>query len=254
MTIKTEDFNKPDENPFVSANWNTWMTNKGKITSNSWDSNGSNSGIIWAASNYFFSNSQYGQARIVGSFGASGFPGIIVRGDMGGNGYILRVQSGSTLAIYAYSAGNGTLLQSQSGLTILANDIIKFEVIGTALKGYQNGVLRVSASDNMHGNGQPGLHFVGASSTDRWDDWQGEDLDVASYGQSAFNQFSSAGESNWFNNSAGSNTFNTFSSSGSGSVIYSSSGAGEFASFASNGIAWTANPAVPSRRRVVLSE
>lgn len=131
-------------------------------------------GIDWWATDTF-DNDQYSQATVTAI--ASGvYIGVAVRcsgTDNGSNmtGYLFYSDSTDGCYIDEYSNGNyiGTL--AGAGTAFAVNDVIRLEVEGTAIRGYVNGNLRLSATDSSITGGQAGIcaYDSGASRIDNWE-------------------------------------------------------------------------------------
>lgn len=230
MATQTFNFDQTDEDPFVDANWETFLTNPGKIVSNAWAPNGANSGVRWKESVTNFGDDQYSQAAI--QTDGLGQSVVMVRMDTSGNGYGVLVSS-TVLSIRSYASGSPTVLASQSGLTIIAGDVIKIVVEGTSIRAYQNDVERVSTTDSTYTTGQPGIFSqrAEAGTNPELDNWEGSDEITVTFtltGDNVFSDFSQSASATGALSLVGQNVFDDLSQSASAVGALNLSGANTF--------------------------
>lgn len=146
---------------------------------------GENNDVKLAGSNFHlafwdadaFNANQYAQVKV--TVVGTDFVGVGVR--MASlRGYIVAFSSAGDMTIQRVDGDeDATILDTESSLTLSANDVIKIEVEGTTIRGYQNDVLRVSATDGTYATGSAGIvgYVIGLDS--RMDDWLGDNLAAA---------------------------------------------------------------------------
>ena len=180
MTVRTDDFNRADENP-IGGNWTNTQSGTGRaqIISNQLTSSGdlgqNDHACYWNADT--FSNDQFSSAQFVAQGGGSCAPGLTVRGSgIASDFYCCQLFSGSDL--FKYVAGSYTSL-SRPADTWTANDYMRLQVSGTSLGFYHDTLtipttLIASATDSAFASGKVGVYnWLGQGI---WDNWRGGDL------------------------------------------------------------------------------
>ncbi len=75
-----------------------------------------------------------------------------------------------SIALYKQVTGSFTQIGSSvTGVSIAVNDLIRLEVQGTALRGFVNGVQKISGTDSSLSTGNPGL-YIGSGFNWRYGD------------------------------------------------------------------------------------
>lgn len=185
--LATDNFNRAG--PGLGANWTT-VTGMGapQIESSTTvrtnavgtDSAARYSAITWP-------DDQYSQIKVVTTASTQRGVGVIVRCATGAatfyGVYAKNLGATATVTLFESTAGTGVDLATTT-TTFSANDVLKLEAIGTALKVYRNGTIisALSVTDASITSGQAGiLVFVdsGATTAAIGDDWEGGDIDVA---------------------------------------------------------------------------
>lgn len=112
-----------------------------------------------------FPNDQWVQSTLVSLAANPGYFGLALRTSTasGGSGYLLEF-SNSQWQSSKIVSGTGTALITGT-ITFAANDVILFQVVGTTLKFWRNGVLMWEYVDSSIASGAPGLACNGAAST-----------------------------------------------------------------------------------------
>jgi hypothetical protein len=160
----SDDFNRADENPLGNGNWMAitgWnpMQISFNVATKTVDSaqNGS-----YYSGGSAFGNDQYCEAVRSGV----GFVGLLLRINGGNNGYQLSVEDDSNVGyIYRIDGGVGT----QIGASFIYNnpfgETLRFEIVGTTLNVYSNGVLLATRTDATYASGRPGISQYNSSAT-----------------------------------------------------------------------------------------
>lgn len=124
---------------------------------------------------------QYAEAKIVG-FQSLYEMAVMVRGsgvgtDASARGYLFIINddnaasSFGTMSVGLWSFGGSRPATSSVSTTVAANDVIRIEVLGTAITGKINGVTVVTGTDAFLSSGTPGLFIDGPGTTEIWDDF-----------------------------------------------------------------------------------
>jgi hypothetical protein len=104
--------------------------------------------------------------------------GVFARSDVSGNNFYLWRNDGSEWTLFYNIGGNFTSIGSYTAAG--ANgDIARIECVGSTIKGYVNGVERVSVTDTQIPTGLYGGLRSAASSTARYDNFAAADLSGA---------------------------------------------------------------------------
>lgn len=183
--LASDNFNRANENPLGNGVWSTASgQNPWQIVSNAatptvvagTDDRSYYSGIAWP-------NDQYSQAKLTVNLatGAGSGNGLSVRQSSSvDSSYGLIVDHGATtnVAIIRRVAGVGAVILS---VTQAWTDgaTWRFEVQGTALRGYLNGALVISTTDPNITSGSPGLWLSTDVTSALADDWEGGDFSIA---------------------------------------------------------------------------
>src|SRR6476646_1205057 len=124
----------------------------------------------WSGST--FSNDQYAQARLPNIMAGCCGPGIAVRLADSRGYFLWWGNEGSNVTLWRMDGSSSwSFLASSGTLTVAPTDVWRLEAVGNSLKGYQNGILVVEATDSTYTGGSPGiwLYFNGRA----LDDWSG---------------------------------------------------------------------------------
>lgn len=160
----TDNFNRANENPLGNGNW-TAITgwNPMQILSNvaTKTVDGAQNGSYYSGG-AAFGNDQYCEAVRNGV----GFVGLMLRINGGNNGYQLSVEDDTNLAyIYRLDGGVQTMLGGSFAYNNPNGQILRFEVVGTTLNVYSNGVLLATRTDATYAAGRPGIYQYNSTAT-----------------------------------------------------------------------------------------
>lgn len=126
-----------------------------------------------------FTNNQYSQVVMtVRSAGGATGVGPTVRVSAGGNGYMVLANGGTGIILaLLLNGGWGGQLASYGVSVPPLGAVIRLEAEGTALRVYEDGVLRISTTDATYATGNPGaVHSESTLSAAQLDDWEGGNL------------------------------------------------------------------------------
>lgn len=182
--VATDNFNRAA----IGANWQGLFTFDGDLTiqaSTVVRGTGTHNPSRWNGAGTF-ANDQYSIVTIVAFGGidvADYYFGVIARAsadvDSGATNtrdfYEMIVQDVSAKRIELAKTVNGTrtILASSATSSFANGDTIEIECEGTAIRGYRNGSVVLSATDSDLASGKPGL--IG-SDANTMDNWEGGDI------------------------------------------------------------------------------
>lgn len=184
MQLVADDFTRANAGT-LGANWTKISTDVDpSIVSNTASSNtaGSNHSALY--NGWTGGNDQYAQATVVTN-GSSNDGGPICRAVTSAKTFYLAeinatdlvaLGSSMTFTIYEVSAGSFISISSTT-LVISANDVIRCEAQGSTIRGFVNGVQKVTGTNSVITSGKPGLDvWQGAAPTSTWDNWSAGDF------------------------------------------------------------------------------
>ena len=169
MATYTDDFNRADSTNI--GNW-TEVTDNWSIVSNQLAPGISSTGVVVYASP-LDTNDHY--AEITLSNASASSMGVFARSDVSGNNFYLWRNDGSEWTLFYNIGGNFTSIGSYTAAGV-NGDIARIQCVGTTIKGFVNGVERVSVTDAQIPSGlYTGLRSA-ASSTARYDNFAAADI------------------------------------------------------------------------------
>lgn len=156
-----DNFNRTDENP-IAAPWTTLSSDSVRIYSNAVMSTGFSEAIAYH--NGVLNNNQYATVKILRTDLNGSGVGVRMdssRSNQAKYGYVLWVADGNLLVLRKWTDGSFSNLATWSYAPAI-NDVLRLEVAGNVLKGYINGVERVSATDSTYASGYAGVQVRNA--------------------------------------------------------------------------------------------
>lgn len=165
----SDDFNRANQNP-IAGNWSTQGGGFAGLEISSNKADGTTGGNCASYVNAVTPDADcYAQCAISDS-GIPGGGGPCVRMATAANSmYGLQLFAGPTAALFYMAAGSYNSLALQV-IAYTPGDVFKVEANGTAIKGYQNGVEILSATDANLTSGRAGLYAFG--SANKFDDFE----------------------------------------------------------------------------------
>jgi hypothetical protein len=179
VTTFTDDFNRADGSP--GANWvqvsGTWS-----IISNQLSSGSAGGTIILRAATAMATNDNSAQVTIAATAAVS--QGVWCRGNTTlTQGYLWR-NDGSSWNLFYVVGGSFVSIGTFAGAAV-AGDVAKVQAVGSTIKGFVNGVQRVSVTDTNVATGTSvGIRAESVSSL-RFDNFTGTDVTTGSTGDAA---------------------------------------------------------------------
>jgi len=182
MATYTDDFNRA--NSTTIGNWtevgDDWSINTNQLAPGT----GSTSFVLYAspldASDHY--------AEIVLSNATASSMGVLARADVNGTNFYLWRNDGATWDLFYNIGGNFTSVGSFAAAA--ANgDVARIECVGSTIKGFVNGVERVSVTDTNIPTGVYAGVRSAASSTARYDNFAASDVGATPADTSAFFDF-----------------------------------------------------------------
>lgn len=174
MPTVSDSFTNTNGTALASHNAN-WTVHNGVFTIQGNECEQNNpGGDSWATYAGTFANDQYAEATVSATLANGAFSGLVVRCNTSGTKtyYAINWDIDSTF-FYEYVAGTYTQYGAP-GAPFSAGDLIRLEIIGTALKVYQNGSVYASQTTSAIASGSPGLTGFSGTGT-RLDNWVGSD-------------------------------------------------------------------------------
>ena len=149
MTSFSDDFNRADSTD-LGANWVEVSTTDWAIVSNRLSPGAAGGTIVVRAATAMASSDHYAQVTIAATTSAS--QGVWYRVDSTLNsGYLWR-NNGSSWNLFKVVSGTFTSIGSFAAAAV-SGDVAKVQAVGSTIKGYVNGVERVSVTDTAVASG-----------------------------------------------------------------------------------------------------
>ena len=180
MTTFTDDFNRADSTN-LGANW-VEVSGDWSIISNQLSSGSAGGTIILRAATAMATNDNSAQVKISATAAVS--HGVWCRGNTNiTSGYLWR-NDGTSWNLFSVVGGSFTSIGSFAGAAA-AGDVAKVQAVGSTIKGYVNGVERVSVVNTAVATGTSvGLRAESVSSL-RFDDFTATDVTSGTTGDAA---------------------------------------------------------------------
>lgn len=180
MATFTDDFNRADSST-LGAGW-VEVSGDWSIVSNRLSAGAAGGTIILRAAGAMASNDHYAQVTIATTAAAS--HGVWCRGNTNiTSGYLWR-NDGSSWNLFSVVGGSFTSIGSFAGAAV-NGDVAKVQAVGSTIKGYVNGVERVSVTNTAVATGTSvGLRSESAGAL-RFDDFDAADVVAGSTGDAA---------------------------------------------------------------------
>jgi hypothetical protein len=181
VTTFTDDFNRSDSTS-LGAGW-VEVSGDWSIISNQLSSGSAGGTIILRAAGAMASNDNSVQVTIAATAAVS--HGIWCRGNSNiTSGYLWR-NDGTSWNLFSVVGGSFTSIGSFAGAAI-AGDVAKVQAVGSTIKGFVNGIQRVSVTDtNVTTGTSVGLRAESVSAL-RFDDFTAADVSSGATGDAAF--------------------------------------------------------------------
>jgi hypothetical protein len=181
VTTFTDDFNRADSSN-LGANW-VEVSGDWSIISSQLSSGSAGGTIILRAAGVMASNDNSAQVTIAATAAVS--HGVWCRGNSNiSSGYLWR-NDGTSWNLFSVVGGSFTSIGSFAGAAV-AGDIAKVQAVGSTIKGYVNGVQRVSVTDTGVATGTSVGIRADSVSALRFDDFTGADVVAGATGDAAF--------------------------------------------------------------------
>jgi hypothetical protein len=179
MTTFTDDFNRADGSP--GANWvqvsGTWS-----IISNQLSSGSAGGTIILRAAGAMATSDNSAQVTIAATAIAS--HGVWCRGNSNiSQGYLWR-NDGTSWNLFSVVGGSFVSIGSYAAAAV-AGDVAKIQAVGSTIKGFVNGVQRVSVTDTAVTTGTSVGIRADSTNALRFDDFTGADVATGATGDAA---------------------------------------------------------------------
>jgi hypothetical protein len=180
MATFTDDFNRADSSN-LGANW-VEVSGDWSSISNQLSSGSAGGTIILRAAGAMATNDNSAQVTIAATAAVS--HGVWCRGNSNiTSGYLWR-NDGTSWNLFSVVGGSFTSIGSFAGAAV-AGDVAKVQAVGTTIKGFVNGVQRVSVTDTGVTTGTSVGIRAESVSTLRFDDFTGADVATGSTGDAA---------------------------------------------------------------------
>jgi hypothetical protein len=171
VTAFSDNFDRAN-NTDLGAAW-AEVSGDWSIASNQLSPGAAGGTIILRAAGAMASADHYVQAKIAATTAAS--HGIWGRGNSNiSQGYLLR-NDGSTWDLFAVVGGSFSAIGSYAAAAA-PGDVVKLQIVGSTIKGYVNGVLRISVTDTAVTSGTSVGIRSESSSAIRFDDFAAADV------------------------------------------------------------------------------
>lgn len=180
MTTFTDDFNRADSTN-LGANW-VEVSGDWSIVSNQLSSGSAGGTILLRAAGAMASNDNSAQVTIAATAAVS--HGVWCRGTATlTSGYLWR-NDGTSWNLFSVVGGSFTSIGSFAGAAV-AGDVAKVQAVGSTIKGFVNGIQRVSVTDTNVATGTSvGIRAESVSAL-RFDDFTAADVTSGATGDAA---------------------------------------------------------------------
>lgn len=179
MTTFTDDFNRSNGAPGA-----TWVDGTGlwTIVSNQLSSGSAGGTIVIRAATAMATSDHSAQVTVAATAAVS--HGVWCRGNTGfTSGYLFR-NDGTSWVLFSVVGGSFTSIASYTAAAV-SGDVVKIQAVGSAIKCYVNGTLRVSVTDTAVTTGTSvGLRAESTSAL-RFDDFTATDITSGVTGDTA---------------------------------------------------------------------
>jgi hypothetical protein len=165
MAIYSDDFNRADSTN-LGSNW-TELDDDWSIKSNQLAPGISTTGIV-LYNRPLDTTDQYAQITMTVTTGTS--MGIFARSDINKSAFYLLRSNGTDWTLFRNIGGSFTSLGSYTA-NLAVGDVARIECIGTTIKGYVNGIERISVTDTQITTGNYAGVRSAQSSTARFDNF-----------------------------------------------------------------------------------
>lgn len=142
MASFSDDFNRADSTD-LGTNW-VEVSGDWSIASNTLSPGSAGGTIILRAATAMATNDNYAEAKIVATAAVS--QGVWCRGNANiTEGYLLR-NNGTTWDLFLVSGGSFTVIGTYTAVAAV-NDVVRVQAVGSTIKGFVNGVERISVTN-----------------------------------------------------------------------------------------------------------
>lgn len=180
MTTFTDDFNRADSTN-LGAGW-VEVTGDWSIVSNQLSSGSAGGTIILRASTSMATSDNSAQVTIAATAAVS--HGVWCRGSTSlSSGYLWR-NDGTSWNLFSVVGGSFTNIGSYTAAAV-AGDVAKIQAVGSTIKGFVNGVQRVSVTDTNVATGTSVGIRAESTNALRFDDFTGADVTTGVSGDAA---------------------------------------------------------------------
>jgi hypothetical protein len=180
MTTFTDDFNRSDSTS-LGANW-VEVSGDWSIISNQLSSGSAGGTVILRAAGAMATNDNSAQVTIAATAAVS--HGIWARGNSNiSQGYLWR-NDGTSWVLFSVVGGSFVSIGSYAAAAV-AGDVAKVQAVGSTIKGYVNGVQRVSVTDTAVTTGTSVGLRAESTSLLRFDDFAAADVATGTTGDAA---------------------------------------------------------------------
>lgn len=169
MALYSDDFNRPDSTNL--GNWNEFGDNF-SIISNQLAPGTSATGFVLYASPLDTSD-HYSEIVITNATASS--MGAVARSDVSGNNFYLWRSNGTSWDLF-YNVGGSFITIGTYNAPLVNGDVARIQCVGSTIKGFVNGVERVSVTDTNVTTGTYAGVRSAASSTARYDNFLAGDV------------------------------------------------------------------------------
>jgi len=171
VTSFSDDFNRANSTD-LGAGW-VEVSGDWSIVSNQLSPGAAGGTIILRAAGAMASNDNYAQATIAATTAAS--HGVWCRGNSNiSQGYLWR-NDGTSWNLFSVVGGSFTSIGSYAAAAV-AGDVAKVQAVGSTIKGYVNGVQRVSVTDTAVNTGTSVGFRSESTNSIRFDDFSAADV------------------------------------------------------------------------------
>jgi hypothetical protein len=180
MATFTDDFNRSDSSN-LGANW-VEVSGDWSIISNQLSSGNAGGTIILRAAGAMATNDNFAQVTIAATAAVS--HGVWCRGNSNiTQGYLWR-NDGTSWDLFSVVGGSFTVIGTYAAAAV-AGDVAKIQAVGSTIKGYVNGIQRVSVTNTAVTTGTSVGIRAESTSSIRFDDFSAGDVTAGVTGDAA---------------------------------------------------------------------
>ncbi|MBL8159302.1 hypothetical protein JNJ66_02505 [Candidatus Saccharibacteria bacterium] len=172
MAAYSDNFNRPDSTSL--GNWSE-IVDDWSIVGNQLAPGLSTTGVVLYGSQ-LDTPDHYVEVTVTNASTSS--MGVVARSDISGNDFYLFRNNGFTWTLFRNVGGSFNPIGAEYTAAAVSGDMVRLECTGSTIRGYVNGIVRVTVTDTLITTGRYAGVRSTASSTTRYDNFTAADTGV----------------------------------------------------------------------------